>query len=98
VSVVLACQHTRSRLAFLGKDTLTVHIDHRVVYRGHPRYPKNIGLGLGAADGGSEQLTYCSVGDGFDGQMATIYMFGEPVTQVRRSTTSLLVATRDFSV
>jgi hypothetical protein len=77
----LSCQHTRSRLSFLGKDTLSVSIDHRVVYRGHPRYPKNIGVL--EADGAGEELTYCSVGDGFDGQMAPIYLFVEPVSQVR---------------
>lgn len=59
-----------------------MHIDHRLVYRGHPRYPKNVATDV--ADRGGE-LMRCSIGEGFDGQMASVYVFVEPVTQVWRS-------------
>lgn len=56
-----------------------MHIDHRLVYRGHPRYPKNVATDVAERGG---ELMRCSIGEGFDGQMASVYVFVEPVTQV----------------
>jgi hypothetical protein len=70
-------------MSFMSKDSMTVQIDHRCIFRGNPRYPKNI----------TEPLSQCSIGERFDGQMAPIYVFHEPVSQ----STSAILATHHAS-